>query len=206
MPILSRYLWIAPNAVLAVCLIGIFLGRRQRQLPFFVSYVAFALASFLTSIAANILYSKKQISLNTFQWTATAGTALELALELCVLYELANELILSRSSSARALRGVLRWTAALLLLLAATVSALFSQPGLQRVVKAFQTLDFSANLIIVGLLLSLLIFSRVLQISWRSLPSGIALGFGVSASAEIAGSSLLSLLKGKSGFFTMDLV
>ncbi|MBV9615748.1 MAG: hypothetical protein JO031_09850 [Ktedonobacteraceae bacterium] len=125
--------------------------------------------------------------------------------QLGVLYELANELMLSRSSSANLLRSLLRWTGATLLLVAAIVSASFSQPAIMRVMKVFQTLDFSSNLIIIGLLLSLLLFSRMLHISWRSLPSGIALGFGVLASAEMAASSLLSLL-GRPGYVKVDLV
>ena len=171
----------------------------------FVTYVAFELALFLTSVPTDALVRKSRITLNTYRWVITAGTALSLIFELCVLYELANELMRSRSSSARVLRGVLRWTAAILLLVAAIVSALFAQPGLQRVIKVFQTLDFSSNLIIIGLLLSLLLFSRMLHVSWRSLPAGIALGFGVLASAEIAASSLLSLL-GRPGYVTVDLV
>jgi hypothetical protein len=125
---LRWYLSIAPQGLLAVCLIGLLLGRRQRQVPLFVSYVAFEFAFFLTAITTSILISKYLVSVNTYQWMVTVGTALSLVLELCVLYELANELMLSRSSSARVLRGVLRWTAANFLLVSAIVSALVHYP------------------------------------------------------------------------------
>ena len=205
MNFLRWYLWIGPDILVGVCLAGLLLRRRQRQLPVFVTYLSFEIAAFLSSLTANELVTRKLLSIDRYRWVMTAGSALCLLVELCVLYELASELMVSRSSSARVLRGVLRWTAGILLLVAATVSASFSEPGLQGVVKVFQSLDFSSNLIIIGLLLSLMIFSRMLRVSWQSLPAGIALGFGVSASAEIASTSLLSLL-GRPGYVAVDVV
>jgi|SRR5215469_6767197 len=199
------YFWIAPNALLGVCLLGVLRTRRHKQLPIFTAFLVNEFALFLAAITVYVLLRKSLVSLNTFDWIITVSSALSLTLELCVLFELANELMLSRSSAAQVLRSLLRWTAALLLLVAAGVCPLFSQSGLERVMKTFQTVDFSLNLIIIGLLLALLLFSRVLQISWRSLPTGVALGFGVYASAEIAASSLLSLL-GRPGLVKVDLV
>lgn len=205
MDFLRWYLWITPNALLGVCLLGVLRTQRQKQLPIFTAFLFNEFVLFLAGITADALLRKSLISLNAFDWVTTVSSALSLTLELCVLFELANELMLSRSSAAQVLRSLLRWTSALLLLVAAGVSPLFSQSGLQRVMKTFQSVDFSLNLIIIGLLLALLLFSRVLRISWRSLPTGIALGFGVYASAEIAASSLLSLL-GRSGYVRVDLV
>jgi hypothetical protein len=203
--LLRWYLWIAPDVLVGICLLGLLRTRRQRQLPIFAIYLGLEFSLFLTLITIEGLVFKSLLARNIYDWVNTVGSALVTTLELCVLFELANELIISRSSSAQVLRTVLRWTGALLLIVAAGVSPLFSQSGLRRVMKTFQTVDFSLNLIIIGLLLALLLFSRVLQISWRSLPTGIALGFGVYASAEIAASSLLSLL-GRPGYVTVDLV
>ena len=69
----------------------------------------------------------------------------------------------------------------------------------------FQVLDFSSNLVAIGLLITLLIFSEALHISWRSLPAGIALGLGVFASAEISGSALYSVL-GRPGYISIDFI
>jgi hypothetical protein len=57
----------------------------------------------------------------------------------------------------------------------------------------------------LGLLISLLFFSRALQISWQSLPAGIALGLGISASAELSGAALLSVL-GRAGYIPVDFI
>ncbi|MBV9181346.1 MAG: hypothetical protein JO356_08535 [Acidobacteria bacterium] len=192
-----------PYTLLAVCLAGLVVRRRKKQLPIFVLYIVCQLTVFLSSITTSLLTPR--VSLNTYHWVMTLGMAVGLLLELCVLYELANELMVSQLSSAPMLRRGLRWTAAILILVATAASASFPQPGLHRVVKLFQILDFSSNLIEIGLLLGLLLFSRILGVAWRSLPAGIALGFGLYASAQIAASSLLLLL-GRPGYVTVDLV
>lgn len=202
---LRLYLWVAPYAVVAVCLVGLLRRGLHRQLPMFASYIAFEVLQFLVCLTFYFLALRSLVSLTVYDWTVVIATGALTIFQFCVLYEIANELILSRSSSAGVLRVVIRWMLAVLLLVSATISALFSQPGLQRVARVFQTLDFCSNLVIIGLLLSLLLFSRLLRISWRSLPTGIALGFGVTASAEIAASSLLSLL-GRPGLVTVDFV
>jgi hypothetical protein len=70
----------------------------------------------------------------------------------------------------------------------------------------FQILDFAANLIATGLLLALILCARALRISWRALPAGIALGFGINASAELCASALLSVLVGRNGYIATDFI
>ena len=48
-------------------------------------------------------------------------------------------------------------------------------------------LDRSVAIIQAGLLLFLFLFSRMFGLSWRSYTFGIALGFGIFASTELAG-------------------
>jgi len=192
MLLLHRYLWIAPHLLLWLCL-ALFLRRgHQREYPILAGYMAVGSALFLATAATNLLVTRHLISLNSFQWTAVIGTGVLSIFEVAVVYELAETLVLSRALVGPVLRRLLRWSAGSLLLVGAVGSALLAQPGFRRAIAAFQTLDFSANLMGVGLLLVLLVFARALQISWRSLPAGIALGLAVSASTEIAAAALLS--------------
>jgi hypothetical protein len=69
----------------------------------------------------------------------------------------------------------------------------------------FQTLEFSANLVKLGLLLVVLVCTIGLKIPWKSLPAGLALGFGIQSSAEMGASALYSAL-GKPGFLTVDMI
>lgn len=107
-----------------------------------------------------------------------------------VIYELADELAFSRLSLRDSARSLMRWTLAVLLLVAAVTSALPQNGGLRSTWKIFQIVDFSGSLIKIGLLLALLLFTRALRISWGSLPAGIALGFGVYGTVELAAATL----------------
>lgn len=205
MHFLRLYLWIAPHVLLAVSFVGLLRRGVRTRHPIFTAYIGFLIALFLTLITIGFLALHSLCSITSYGWVLVVGTGISTLLELGVLYELANELLLSRSFLSGIFRPLLRWTAAILLLVAAIVSASFSQPGMERVMSAFQTLDFSSSLIKVGLLLVLVLFTSVLDISWRSLSAGIALGFGISATAEMAASALLSAL-GKSGYITIDAI
>jgi hypothetical protein len=109
-----------------------------------------------------------------------------------VIYELVNQLILSRSTLGRTLRTVMRWSATILVLLTAVVSARLGLT-VERVVNAFSALDFSTSALQVGLLLVLFLFSRILRVSWRSLPFGIALGLGILGCVELSTAPLFSV-------------
>lgn len=184
--------WIVSQVLLWSCALLLFCKRIQRQNPVFAAYVVAQSLLLLTSDMASIGLVHRLISLDFFQWIAFAGVGTLAALEITLLYELANGLLLSRASLSSTVRALMRSAAAVLLLTAAGTAALLGKPGLGRVMAAFQTLDFSSNVIAFGLLIVLLIFTRALQISWRTLPAGIALGLAITGCAEITGSALLS--------------
>ncbi len=89
--------------------------------------------------------------------------------------------------------------------MASVVSALLPQVNLSRVLSTFQTLNFAASLIKVGFLLLVISLTRVLNISWKGLPAGIALGLGVSAAADVGASALMSRLANLSSG-TVDMI
>ena len=205
MHFLRLYLLIAPNLLLIPCLVGVLRDELRRRYPVFGLYISAELAIFLILFLVDRLIAHSMTSLLTYRWILVIGTGVSALLALGVLYELADELILSRSSISRLLRPIVKWTAAILVLTAAFFSALLTSLGTERVITVFQTLDFSANLIKIGLLLALLLLTSVLDVSWRSLPAGIALGFGIWAAAEISASALISQL-GSRGYVTIDFI
>jgi hypothetical protein len=199
------YLWIAPHILLGACLVSLLRRRLQRQYPIFTTYIISYLVYFLALLATDCLIRYQLSSLLTYRWVLVAGTGATELLGLGVLYKIASELLVSRSSLAQLSRILLRWVAAILLLASALASGLLSKPGMERLISIFQTLDFTSNLIKLGLLLVMLLFTRALHISWRTLPAGIVLGFGISACTDMAGSALLSAV-GKSGYVVVDLI
>ncbi|HZP17661.1 MAG TPA: hypothetical protein VFB00_06840 [Terriglobales bacterium] len=202
---LRWYLWVAPNVLVAACLVGFLRRRDRRQFPVFIGYCIFTLAAFAALLTTDFLVQHSLVTLRLYRVILVALTGVSAVLELWVLYELASEMFLSHSSLAHALRPFFRWVLAIFLLIAAAVSAALPEAGDGRIMNAFEILNFSSNLVKVGLLLSLLLFSRVLQLSWKNVSAGIVLGFGVSAAAEMIGSALISTL-GKAGYVQIDLI
>lgn len=204
---LQVLLWVAPHVCLAVVLYSLLSRRAYQKLPFFFAYTLFTLIHFLLIFGIYLfwLFVHPGQTSNLYYETLIIGSGLGTILQFCVLYELASQLVFSLSKLAAIFRRLAQSIAAVLLLVAAVASAFIGGPGIHRLLKAFQTLDFSASLISTGLLLALFLFTSFLSISWQSLPAGVALGFGVWSSAEMAASALLSAL-GKSGYLTIDVI
>ena len=203
MHFLVWYLWVAPHTFLGVSL-AVFLRRAlQRQFPFFVTYLAFELFHFLTLMTVDVLVLWDPGLLNLYRWILVWGLGITSLLSFGVIYELVNQMILSRSTLAPTLRPVLRWSAAVLVLLTAIASGRLAVSGIERVMNVFQVLDFSSSVLQVGLLVVLFLFSRVLHVSWRSFPVGIALGFGILGCVELAAAALLPAF-GPRGYAAID--
>lgn len=190
---LRFYLYIAPQVFLAVALV-LFVRRRLGKLyPFFLAYQISQLAYFGTSLAAYFWALSDPVHLSRkYQSVVTYGVGLSALFEFGVLYELADQILLSRLKHSQSFRRLLRWTAAILVLGGSVISALLTRADLSRVMRTFQALTLSVNLIKVGFLVALILLTRLLNISWKGLPAGITLGFGISAAAEFGATALLT--------------
>lgn len=203
---LRWYLFVAPSVLLGCCAFLLWRQRLDRKYPIFAAYVGFQFLQFIVLFTADLLALSSIGSLATYRWVLVGATGVVAVLQVGVLYELASELLLSQSSLANSVRPLLRRSLASVLLIAVGSSALLPQTASERVVTAFQVLDFASNLMATGLLLTLTLCTRALRISWRTLPAGIALGLGVNATAELCGSALLSVVVGRSGYVATDLI
>ena len=197
--LLRYYFWITPHVLLAVVLVGFLRRRLQRTLPVFLTYIAFELFQFVVLFLVSCLSS----SVTAYRWVLVCGLGISSLLQFGVLYELAEDLLLSHSALASVLRPILRWTAAVLLLIAAIASGKLFAAGVEPVVNVFEIMDFSASVIQVGLVVGLFIFSRALRVSWRSCAAGVALGFGIAGSIELATAALRAEL-GRGGYVALD--
>jgi hypothetical protein len=153
---LRWYLWIAPNILLAPCIYGLLRKLWYRDLPLFVGYTALQFLFFAVSITLDRMPS---VTLSLYCWVILILTALSAILELAVVYELAESLIVSRSSLSRVLRPLMRWVIAALLLITAVSVATLNQGSIERVMTAFQALDLPTSAIKLGLLLTLVLFA-----------------------------------------------
>jgi len=176
----------------------VFLRRGlQKQFRFFLTYLLLEEAFFLSSVVANFVLANfpayAAYAKHAYRWSMVSFQVIISVVSLGVIYELVSQLILSRSHLAKTLRPLLRWSAALLLLLGVTASAHLGIT-VQRAMNVFAVLDFSTSTLQVGLLAVLFLFSRFLRISWRTFSVGIALGLGVVGCAELSAAGLLSAL------------
>jgi hypothetical protein len=199
---LRYYLWIAPNVLLGIVLVRFLRLRLQRRLPFFFTYIVFQLVEFVIMFTINFSPS---FSLLQFQWAVVIGLGISALLKLAIVYEVANDLLVSRSVLAPFLKRLLRWIGAFLLLVSAVGSAVLTQSSLERVENVFHVVDLSSNVVLVGLLLVLFLFRKVFLITWRGCTAGIALGFGVFASVELA-TAALRVEYGRTGQIIIDLI
>jgi hypothetical protein len=201
---LRYYLWIAPNLLL-VPFLWLFLRRRFHvQLPSLLVYATLDLMQLIASVVSRLI---SPFPINAYQWVVlVVGNGLLSVAELWVIYELWAKLVFSRSPLARVGRLLLACSLAVLLLTAAALSG--TLPGIyvvHPVGNISEILDFSSSLILTGLLIILFVFSRALQISWRSWMVGIALGFGIYGCADLSSAAWRAAL-GRKALIPVDIV
>lgn len=204
MLILRWYLWLAPNALLTICLL-LLLRRRRFPPRFFLLYLAFQIVDFVLALSVALFISRSPKIFAAYHVLQDITQLVAVVLEIVILYQIADELILSRSRSRFVLGKFLRWTMAVSIVGAAVVTASMPRHKLEMLAVIFQTLALSSSISCLSLMTVLLLFTRMLRVSWRSLPAGIVLGFAISACSELAGSALYSVL-GRAGYVTIDLV
>ena len=180
---LRYYLWIVPHVILGVLLFSLLRLRLQRRLPFFLSYVVFEIAQFLSLLILNVLpaFSRAQYS-RVFVF----GLILSTFLKVGVMYELGRDLLVSRPVQLGASLPLMRWIAAPILLIGASASAFLSAARLEKVEGLFHFLQLSVSVMLTVLIIVLFLFTKFLRVSWRSQSAGIALGFGIYAAVEVA--------------------
>ena len=199
---LRYYFWIAPHVLLAGLLVGIYRRGLLRRLPFFIVYIFLELAQFLALLTMNWLPAASE---NEYHWILVLGLGMSVLVKFGVIYELSNELLLSRSSLVDLWRRLFRWTAGVLLLVAVFASATLSSTGVKNIESIFHFLDLSSAIIQSGILLVLFVLTRALHVPWRSYTSGVALGFGIFSTLELSTSGF-RLESGSGGSIVIDLI
>jgi hypothetical protein len=193
-------LWAAPQVLSVVVLFLVFRRKLEKQAPFFVSYLVFHFIEFVT------FFTMAQISVrfSTYQLAESIDLCISTPLTVGVIYELGKALLVSRRSLAPILRRALRWTLAVLLLVAAAGSALLHEIEMPHW-RLMEPLDFSSALIRTGMVFALFAFASALRISWQRWTAGIGLGLGITACVDLATIPLRAAF-GSAAFHAVDIV
>jgi hypothetical protein len=184
---LSLFLWISPHMLLGVPAVILYRRRLYREFPCFFAYVLYEIAEFVLLLT---LRSAPRVTEAQYMYAYAATLLLSVALRFGVIGEVSKDLFreseLLRMSTRRALQCVQS------LLLGIGVLLAVYAPGANAVrwIGGVSVVNRGAAMIQCGLLISLLLFSRFLGLSWRRPAFGIALGLGMLTSVDLATSAL----------------
>jgi hypothetical protein len=183
------YLWIAPH-VLQVAILGVMVYRKQyRQFPVFFSYTGFEILQFLVLLVVNHL---RLMSHEHYHVVFSLGSAGSTMLRFGIIYEILARVFHNYPSLNRFGKILFFWAALFLLAIAVGLSRGTSGGGTEHLRVVVSVLDRTFSIVQCGLLLAMFLFSRYFALSWRNTEFGIALGFGIFASVELASSAVRS--------------
>lgn len=199
---LFYYLWIAPHFLQIIILLLMIRRKLYKQFPMFFLYTAFELFQFvvLFAVGGSGSFSEEQ-----YRAMFTLGSAISTALRFGIIYEICAHMVRDYPGLKETGRSLFRWATVVLLLIAAAIAAATHGNGGHGPVVVLSVLDRTASIMQCGLLLLLFLFSRYFSLSWRNCTFGLALGFGIFASIELATSAIRSQI-GSSRADFVDLV
>ena len=177
------YLWIAPHALLAVVSVLMFLRGLHRKFPVFFVYTLYETVGFLLRFAA---YTRGHGLGGSYRYVFLVTAAGSTALRFGIIQEIFNNVFRDYPRLETLATVSMRWLLGLLLFFA-ILTVFYSSGTLpDNILVVLRLLGRSVAIIQAGLLLFLFLFSRMFGLSWRSFVFGIAFGFAIFASTELA--------------------
>jgi hypothetical protein len=198
---LFYYLWIAPHILLAVTLVLVIRRRLYKQFPSFLLYTAFELFQFAVLLA--VFIRTGTFADSQYRGAFSLGTAISTVVRFGVIYEIFTEVFRSYNALSELGRVLFRWTTIVLLLIGIALAGTHGS-GADGFLVIVPILDRTVSLMQCGLLMFLFLFSRYFALSWRNYAFGIALGFGILASSDLAISAIRSQLA--DGSYILDML
>jgi hypothetical protein len=196
---LFYYLWIAPHILQAVILMLMIRRNLHKQFPIFLLYTAFELFQFL--VLLTVFIHSGSLADERYRGAFALGTAVSTALRFGIIYEIFTEVFRNYKALGELGRVLFRWATIILLLIGVALAGTHGN-GPDGFLLIVPILDRTVSLMQCGLLLFLFLFSRYFALSWRNYAFGIALGFGILASLELANSAIRSQIA--AGSYLLD--
>jgi hypothetical protein len=180
------YLWIAPHLLLAVMGVLLLKRRLYTSFPMFFLYTWYELAEFILLFAIRVI-GNNQRTLYSHVFIVTLG--ISTALRFGVIQEIFNNVFREHGQVDALARVSLRWTTGFLLA-AAVLCAIVSGPIPGGLIAGVAWIARGVAIVQCGLVLFLFLFSSLFGLSLRSYVFGIALGFGILSSVELANAAI----------------
>ena len=175
-----------------VCQISILIFMLRRKLraefPFFFSYLAFQVLSFVVEYSVWHFAPAQYFGV---YWTSSGLSAI---LGFLVIHEVFSYAIRPYAGLRDLGKLLFRWVC-LLVILAGSLLAI-SSSGMtgKHVMAAISDVERAVRLMQCGLLLFIFVCSSYLGLTWRNFAAGIALGYGIYASTSLVTYSVLAQL------------
>jgi len=181
--LLLYYLWIAPHAVLAVVAVLLLTRRLYTRFPVFFLYTWNEIVEFVLLFAITVIgHNQGALYARVFLITFVISTALRFG----VLQEIFNNVFREHGQVDALARVSLRWTTGLLLAGAVLCAIFASGQTADNLTAGLAWVGRGVAIIQCGLVLFLLLFSRLFGLSLQSYVFGIALGFGILSTVDLA--------------------
>ena len=177
-------LWLAPALLMALVAAVMWRRHLHRELPVFYAYAIFTAAR---TPVLFFVFHRYPPAYSYLYWAAEAGSAI---LGFATIYEVFRHLFPSQEGARRLGDMFFRWTAAAFVLLAVVAAALNLDPNVTPAAAAVLALTQGVRLVQSGMLMFLFVFSCFSGLVWRRHALGIALGFGLFASVQLAAAAM----------------
>jgi hypothetical protein len=177
------YLWIAPHFLLAGVAFLLWKRRLHLKYPVFFGYVCYEIVEFFLLF----LVSQRNLNLRLYYAPIYLGTlVISTALRFGIIQEIFNNIFREQEQSETLARGSLRWTTVFLVTVAILCSLFLSGHTASTLIAGAAWVERGVAIIQCGLVLFLFLFSGLLGLSLESYAFGMAFGFGVLSSVELA--------------------
>jgi hypothetical protein len=180
--LLSLLLCTSSHVLLAVVAAVLWKRRLYQEFPCFFVYVLYEIVEYIVLSALRVIPA---VTGEQYAYAYYAAILLSIALRFGVIDEVFKDLFRESQFLKVAARRSLRCVTGLLVVIGVLLAVY--APGDEGVVLAAGSIVIrGAAMVQCGLLLSLLLFSPLLGLTWRLPTFGIALGLGVLSSVDFA--------------------
>lgn len=177
------FLWVTPHMLLGVVAVVLWKRRLYREFPCFFAYVLYEIAQFILLFASRFVPSA---SIGQYSHVFSATLLFSIALRFGMIDEVSKDLFRESQFLKVTARRSLLGVTGLLLVIGVLLAVYAPGDNSAKWYAGIFIVNRGAAMVQSGLLLSLLLFSRFLGLSWRRPAFGIALGLGVLTSADLA--------------------
>jgi hypothetical protein len=186
-------LWVTGVILLMLTCWALHRRRFVHEFPVFFGYAGYHILRSAVLFGIQLQTLRHRMAYNDYFYTYWIVEAVSIGLGFCVINEIYRR-VFDSYDAIRQFGSVLFAGGAILLLLAAVFVASFAAPGADTpgMVRAVLLLEISVRVVQCGLLVFLFALSFFFGLPWQNRMFGIALGFGVYASIDLAAKALRS--------------